>query len=81
VCPDQAAALVEQADFDLVVIDCDSLAGRELATVAQESQENHIFRLLCLCSGEAGIQATIVQKPINIQSLTNALHGVLPLFP
>src|SRR5262249_3077360 len=79
-CPEQAAAVIAQSELDLLVIDCDSIAGRELAVQVQRSQHTRSSRLLCLSSDDAGIPATVLHKPLDNQTLTSKLRESLPLF-
>jgi DNA-binding response OmpR family regulator len=80
-CPDQAAALLADGEFDLIVIDCDSEHGAKLLTQAKDLRSNRIFVLFCICTIAPEVSAGImVQKPIDPMALAARLRQALPLF-
>ena len=79
--PEQTSALVAQGDFDLMLIDCDSVIGRELFSQAQGVRCNRIFTLFCVSSDSATVpDSVVVQKPIDRRTLSKQLRLALPLF-
>jgi len=80
-CPEQATALVEQGSFDVMLIDCDSVGGRELFAQARGSRSDRMFALFCVCTSSASApDGVIVQKPIDQAALSKQLRLALPIF-
>ena len=79
--PEQTSALVAQGNFDLMLIDCDSVVGRELFAQAQGLRFTRMFALFCVCASSAAVpDSVIVQKPINQAALSKQLRQALPMF-
>jgi hypothetical protein len=79
--PEQASALVAQGTFDVMLIDCDSVMGRELFAQAQNLRFARMFALFGVCTDPTAVPDSVtVQKPINQEALSNQLRYALPLF-
>jgi hypothetical protein len=80
-CPEQTSVMIGQGSFDLVLIDCDSLVGRELFAQAQNSRFSRIFALFGVCTDPASVpDGVTVQKPIDQAALSRQLRHALPMF-